>query len=431
MINWGISRAASAGAKPASKAKSAQNKPTGKKATASELLAAATKAEAAMLKNARADKGLDPKVPKNKPFYAAAKKISTQLDRAEKGLKTKNNDFFQGISQARSAHEQLTVAWGLTDSKNKKVVADARALGNSLDMLRRDYSKEAARKKKGGALSAKEKAQFEKIKAQQKDLLAKIDRLQAKAKKDKVLQRGLAEMRKKAQRIANSAYTLDDYIAALYLLDELEGQLYGYDYYVDPAWRRDWIVVDTLLGLWAPIYADVWMAYDYDWRYVDVPVPVYVEGDIYVTDPISPEDIAAQENFVENEPFEMTPEEANDVAEEEDNDAAAEAPESGDESMASDSDDTGADMDDDGDDNAAADANDSETDDSAADADDGADNDADADIDGGNMNDSGDDDAGADANDGGDDDAGADMDDGGGSDDGGDADDGGGGDDGE
>lgn len=54
-------------------------------------------------------KELDPKQTKNKPFYAAAKKISQQLERAEKGLKTKNNDFFDAISQARKAEEQMKV----------------------------------------------------------------------------------------------------------------------------------------------------------------------------------------------------------------------------------------------------------------------------------------------------------------------------------
>jgi len=211
---------------PAAKAKA--RKTTGKKATASELLAAAKKAQAAMLKNARADKGLDPKVPKNKPFYAAVKKLSAQLERAEKGLAAKNNDFFDAVSEARSAQEQMKVAW--------------EALGHSLDLLRRDYSKEAARKKKGGELTAKEKADFAKIKAHQKELLAKIDALQAKAKKDKALERGLAKMEKESKRIADSPVTLADYLAALYLLDDLEGQLYGYDYYIDPAWRNDWIV---------------------------------------------------------------------------------------------------------------------------------------------------------------------------------------------
>lgn len=335
-IGRAISHAASPS--PAHPAKAeAHKKPGGKKATAKELVATSKKALASMLKKSRADKELDPKKPKNKPFYLAAKKIAAQLDRAEKGLGAKNNDFFDATAKARTAHEQMVVAWDLTGSKNKQVAADGKALGHALDALRKDYSKEAARKKKGGELTAKEKEQFEKIKAQQKDLIAKIDKLEAKAKKDKALEQGLAKMKKEAQHIASAPLTVNDYIAALYLIDTLEGQLYGYDYYVDPAWRGDWIVVDTFLSLWAPIYTDFWYGVDYDWAYFDNPVDVYVD-DYDVYDSVPAEDVAAEEEFVENEP-DMTEAEENDVAD--DNDVDTDS--GGDEEMGDDADDSGAD----------------------------------------------------------------------------------------
>ncbi|MEO8440357.1 MAG: hypothetical protein ABI540_09060, partial [Spartobacteria bacterium] len=293
---------------------SAKPKPSGKKATAAELVAAAKKANAAMIKNARADKGLDPNLAKNKPFYTAAKKVTTELDRTDKGLAAKNNDFFDAVSGARSAQEQLKVAWNLTDSKNKKVAADAVALGNALDLLRQDYSKEAARKKKGGELTAKEKAEFAKIQAHQKELLAKINTLQAKSTKDKALQRGLAKMEKESRRIANAKMNLADYLAALYLLDDLEGQLYGYDYYIDPAWRSDWIVVDKYVDYYTPIYANVWTDYAYDWDYVTTPVDIYVGDNVYVDDSLSPAEVDAQEDFVDNGDFDMSRAEAAEVA---------------------------------------------------------------------------------------------------------------------
>lgn len=355
-IGRAVSHAASSSAAHAAKA-GAHPKPAGKKATAKELVATSKKALASMLKKARADKALDPKKPKNKPFYASAKKIATQLDRAEKGLGAKNNDFFDATAKARTAHEQMVVAWNLTGSKNKQVGADGKALGHALDALRKDYSKEAARQKKGGELTAKEKTQFEKIKAQQKDLLAKIDKLQGKAKKDKALEQGLAKMKKEAQHIAAAPLTVNDYIAALYLIDTIEGQLYGYDYYVDPAWRSDWIVVDTFLSLWAPIYTDFWYGVDYDYAYWDNPVDVYVDGyDVY--DSVPAEDVAAEEDFVENEP-DMTEAEENDVAD--DNDADTDS--AGDEDMGDDADDNGGD-------DSAADDNGGD-DESAGDADDG------------------------------------------------------------
>src|SRR6202011_1836226 len=104
---------------------------------------------------------------------------------------SKSNDFFKGIADAREAEEQMKVDWQLTGSKNKSVIENAKKLGHALALLRTDFSKEAARKKKGGELTAKEKAEFEKIKGQQKDLIAKIDKLKAKAGKDKALEHGL------------------------------------------------------------------------------------------------------------------------------------------------------------------------------------------------------------------------------------------------
>ena len=121
----------------------------------------------------------------------------------------------------------------MTDSKNKKVIDAGKKLGHAIAILRTDFSKETARKKKGGELTAKEKAQFEKIKAQQKDLLAKIDKLKAKAVKDKALVHGLNEIEKNAKHIVKALVTLDAFVAALYTIDEIEGLLYGYDYYVD------------------------------------------------------------------------------------------------------------------------------------------------------------------------------------------------------
>ena len=138
------------------------------------MLNDANKALAAIIKAARADKGLDPKTPKNKPFWKPAQLVSKNLKLAQTGLQTKSNDFFKGIAEASQAEQQMKIGWQLTDSKNSKVIENGKILGNAIESVRTNYSKEAARKKQGGELTAKEKAEFEKIKAQQKDLLARF-----------------------------------------------------------------------------------------------------------------------------------------------------------------------------------------------------------------------------------------------------------------
>ena len=60
--------------------KTAQKKPTGQKADAKTLLDNASKALAVMIKAARADKGLDPKTPKDKPFWKSTQLIAKKFE---------------------------------------------------------------------------------------------------------------------------------------------------------------------------------------------------------------------------------------------------------------------------------------------------------------------------------------------------------------
>src|SRR4029077_1714774 len=128
-------------------------------------------------------------------------------------------DFFKGIVNAREAEEQLKVDWELTDSKNKNVVENGKKLGHALALLRTDFSKEAERKKRGGELTAQEKAELNKIKANQKELLAQLKKLEKETSKDKALEKGMREIQKQANHILKEPATVDAYIATLYLLD--------------------------------------------------------------------------------------------------------------------------------------------------------------------------------------------------------------------
>jgi len=340
-----FARAADPGSKSTATAKTLPKKPSGKKADAKTLLSAAKKAYAAMVKAARADKGLDPKTAKNKPFWKATQRITKELKRAEKGLAAKSNDFFDAISDARAAEEQLKVDWQLTGSENKQVIDSAKKLGHALAILRTDFSTEAARKQKGGPLTDKEKAEFEKIKTQQRDLIAKIDKLKTKASKDKALIQGLVEIEKNAKRIADAPITLDAFLAALYTLDEIEGLLYGYDYYVNDSWRTDWITVDTDLTSWETTYDEFVSIETYAWASVDASVDIDVGEEIDVSESLSDEEISTEESYVEDESFDMSDAEEEEVAAEEDTDE--EVASDDDDSMEDASDNEGEDMGDD------------------------------------------------------------------------------------
>src|SRR5690242_6288847 len=106
----------------------AEKKASAGKANAKALLTDAKKALAAMIKSARADKELDSKTAKNKPFWKSIHLTAQNLKLANKGLAAKNDDFFKGIAAARQAEEQMKIDWKLTDSKNKQVAEDGKVL---------------------------------------------------------------------------------------------------------------------------------------------------------------------------------------------------------------------------------------------------------------------------------------------------------------
>lgn len=357
---FAVARAISPSKGLSATAKTAQKKETGQKADAKSLLHNAKKATAAMIKNAKADKDLNPKKPKNKPFWKSVHLVAKNLKTAETGLAARSNDFFKGIADAREAEAQLKVDWQLTDSKNKKVIEDGKKLGHALAMLRTDFSKEAERKKKGGELTEKEKAQFEKIKAQQKDLLAKVKKLEGEAKKDKALEKGLAELKKQAEHIIKEPVSLDAYIATLYLLDLQAGLIRGYEYYVDKDWRKDYLVLVDYTKTYDTWYSEWATTVSYDWAYVNTSVDIAEGEDVDVSDDVSDQEISSEDSYAENESFDMTEAEEDEVAADEDSDPEVEADDTADDdSMEDASDDEGDDMSDDGGDDDGGDMDDS------------------------------------------------------------------------
>src|SRR6266436_5099940 len=359
LAGFAIARAVTPSKALSATAKTAQKKETGQKADAKTLLHDAKKATAAMIKNARADKALDPKKSKNKPFWKSVHLVAKNLKTAETGLVAKSNDFFKGIADAREAEEQLKVDWQLTDSKNKKVIENGKKLGHALAILRTDFSKEAERKKKGGELTEKEKAQFEKIKAQQKELLAKIKKLEGEAKKDKALEKGLAELKKQAAHIAKEPATLDAYIATLYLLDVQAGLIRGYEYYVDKDWRKDYLVLVDYTKTYDTWYSEWETSVSYEWSDVNTAVDIYEGEDVDVSEDVSEEEINSEDSYAENESFDMSEAEEDEVAVDEDTDAEVDSDDTADDdSMEDASDDEGEDMSDDGGDDGGDDSGD-------------------------------------------------------------------------
>jgi hypothetical protein len=151
-------------------------------------------------------------------------------------------------------------------------------------------------------------------------LLAKIAKLEAGAKKDKALEKGLHEMKKQAEHILKEPATVDAYIATLYLLDTQIGLVRGYEYYVDKPWRDDYLWFVN----WTNSYETSYYAWEdsvsYDWALVDTSVDIHDSEEVAVSESVSDEEINSEEAYSENESFDMSEAEGEEVAAEEDTD---------------------------------------------------------------------------------------------------------------
>ena len=162
----GAAAAATPAAKPAA-AKPAAGKPAaGKQVNGKQLLAESKKAVAGILKESKASGGkLDPKSKKQAPFFAGLKEFQGAIDDSEKKLKAKDKKLFASLSKGSKALAKVKTAWPRVGVKNAKVDGYLGKLDNSYTALRSRYGGEGVRAKQGAALSAKEKANFEKIKS--------------------------------------------------------------------------------------------------------------------------------------------------------------------------------------------------------------------------------------------------------------------------
>ena len=147
--------------------------------------------------------------------------------------------------------------------------------------------------------------------------------------------------------------TLEAYIATLYLLDVQIGLVRGYDFYVDRNWREDWFVVVQLEANYESSYQAWEESVTYNWAAVNTSVDIQEGDNGDVSENLSEQEIASQASYAENESFEMSEAEKDEVAAEDRDQEIASA--DADVSMEETSDDDAEDMSADNADDAASD----------------------------------------------------------------------------
>nr|MBA2733016.1 hypothetical protein [Acidobacteriota bacterium] len=158
-----------------------------KKVTAKDLIENVRRANAFV---GKAIKGADQKVvsPKKnaqQPFFAALKKTSRNVNDLLKTSKDKKDarKFLGAMDRTGQSVNELSTAYLLSGIKNPKVDDGVKKLVGSFDALRRNYGKEAARRKKGGDPAPKEVQQAAALKDKYTKALAELTKLKGQAAK--------------------------------------------------------------------------------------------------------------------------------------------------------------------------------------------------------------------------------------------------------
>jgi hypothetical protein len=292
--------------------------PVAGKQNAEQLLDDADKALALTVKSARAaGKELDGKTPVAKPFYQSLKDINSSIEDAKKSLAAKDNKFFDDLSAAKAASEDMKVNFELTKSKNPQVITAGKALSGAITALHDNYSPMEQRKLKGGELTAEEKKNFQKLKADQEDLLKKVHALSASVKNDPALKDGLKEISAKAHEIAKAPETVSAYADSVDLASTVIGLIDGLKNYVNPGQRSQWEGIQSYTQKSPSYYTTGGPAYSYDWSYTTSSVPVY-DSFSSISSEVSSSEMTSEDSYLESSNFEESAAEEDEVAEESD-----------------------------------------------------------------------------------------------------------------
>jgi hypothetical protein len=300
----GVAVAATPAAKPVAGKPAAAKKDSGKTVSGKELLAEAKKAVAGILKESKASGGkLDPKSKKQAPFFSGLKELQSSLEESETKLKAKDKKLFDSLSKGSTALAKVKTAWPRLGVANAKVDGYLGKLDNSYSSLRSRYGSEGLRAKQGAALSAKEKANFEKVKTSQADFAKKLAPMQAKAKQkgDKGTDAQLSRLIAQSNKISSAQLTVDAFLTAMLLVDYLQGEWDCYSYYVGPEYRAAWVEIDVWVESSFTTYDTLyWETVDTyaveSWDYWDVEMELDIDVEFEITD-ISDADLLATDEY--------------------------------------------------------------------------------------------------------------------------------------
>ena len=262
-------------------------------ANARDLLEKAQQSLAVVVAAAQKDPSLSLEVAKSKPFWDGLKDVNTNLDNSRRDLESQDNRFFASLSSATAGFVQAEIALIMTGSDNQGVTDAMSTLGGILQTLNENFSKEAARLKQGGELSASEKQQLDRLIAQQDELLKRLEQVEKNvAKNNAEMQAAIAKMKEESKKIRRSRRNVGGFVGGFFTAHILYDWLWGWHW-----WWGPW-------GGWCPGFIDIniiiwddWTDdFVYDWALADAYVDV-ADLELDLVD-IADGDVAASLEFL-------------------------------------------------------------------------------------------------------------------------------------
>ena len=269
-------------------------------ANASDLIKSAQRAVAQVVTAAQKDSLLKQDDAKAKPFWDAMKDLNENLEKTQTGLTLKDQTFFTSLASASASFAQADIGFTMSGSSDQAVAGAIKTLDGIITSLNENYSKEAARLKQGGELTATERQQMDKLIAQQDELMKKLDEVEKNVgKNDENIKAGIEKIRKNSQNIKRSQRNGAGFAGGFFAAHLMYDWLWGWHWWWGPwgGWCPGFI--DINIEIW-----DVWIDdYDYDWDLADDYIDV---GELGLDDlDIDDAELAASDDFLDSGDFSL------------------------------------------------------------------------------------------------------------------------------
>ncbi len=244
------------------------------KVNAAQLIGKAQQGLAFVVAAGRANPDLSSDETKAKPFWNGLKDLGENLTNAKAQLEAKDDKFFTSLASANAAYVQARIATIMIAGTDQRLSSGMDSLGRVLETIMENYSKEAQRLKQGGELTAAEKAQLDKLIAQQDELIKKLEEVEKNVARNNVeMQKSIAAIKEESRKLRRSRSNVGGFVGGFFAAHFIYDWLWGWHW-----WWGPW-------GGWCPGYIDIgiivwddWSSYiAYDWGYMDTIVDI---GDI-------------------------------------------------------------------------------------------------------------------------------------------------------